>query len=171
MLLESDLNISLWYTFHELFAFFKTAFCELFWHCPALHSRAVTVALLCDVSDKSRSRRMIMDISKVSTLQCKTPNNTIITEHTIYSEDEIETVIVQELCESRGGRPGLSVLTSLLVSVDVKNYWTVLRHWSQPVSYTHLTLPMMMMNWCLMSSDVNWHIRDKLRPMPKHGSV
>ena len=30
--------------------------------------------------------------------------------------------IVQELCESRGGRPRLSVLTSLLVSVDVKNY-------------------------------------------------
>ena len=42
-------------------------------------------------------------------------------------------VIVQELCESRGGRPGLSVLTSLLVSVDVKIYWTVLRHWSQLV--------------------------------------
>ena len=31
-------------------------------------------------------------------------------------------VIVQELCESRGGRPGLSVLTSLMVSVDVKLY-------------------------------------------------
>ena len=30
--------------------------------------------------------------------------------------------IVQELCESRGGRLGLSVLTSLLVSVDVKIY-------------------------------------------------
>ena len=30
--------------------------------------------------------------------------------------------IVQELCESRGGRPGLSVLTSLLVSVDVNIY-------------------------------------------------
>ena len=30
--------------------------------------------------------------------------------------------IVQELCKSRGGRPGLSVLTSLLVSVDVKLY-------------------------------------------------
>ena len=29
---------------------------------------------------------------------------------------------VQELCESRGGRHGLSVLTSLLVSVDVKLY-------------------------------------------------
>ena len=33
-----------------------------------------------------------------------------------------KAIIVQELCESRGGRPGLSVLTSLLVSVDVKIY-------------------------------------------------
>ena len=32
------------------------------------------------------------------------------------------SMIVQELRESRGGRPGLSVLMSLLVSVDVKNY-------------------------------------------------
>ena len=32
------------------------------------------------------------------------------------------SVIVQELCESRGGRPELSVLTSLLASVDVKIY-------------------------------------------------
>ena len=31
-------------------------------------------------------------------------------------------IIVQDLCESRGDRPGLSVLTSLLVSVDVKLY-------------------------------------------------
>ena len=38
---------------------------------------------------------------------------------------------VQELCESRGGRPGLSVLMSLTVSVDVKQHWTMLRHWSQ----------------------------------------
>ena len=30
------------------------------------------------------------------------------------------TWIAQELCKSRGGRPGLSVLTSLMVSVDVK---------------------------------------------------
>ena len=36
-------------------------------------------------------------------------------------------------CVSLGGRPGLSVLTSFLVSVDIKNYWTVLRHWSQLV--------------------------------------
>ena len=40
---------------------------------------------------------------------------------------------VQELCESRGGRPGLPVLMSLMVSVDVtvKQHWTMLRHWSQ----------------------------------------
>ena len=34
----------------------------------------------------------------------------------------IKIIIVQELCESRGGRPGLSVLNSLMVSVDVKQY-------------------------------------------------
>ena len=39
-----------------------------------------------------------------------------------HIEQEDLEVIVQELCESRGGRPGLSVLTSLLVSVDVKQY-------------------------------------------------
>ena len=38
------------------------------------------------------------------------------------SVNELQIGIVQELCESRGGRPGLSVLTSLLVSVDVKVY-------------------------------------------------
>ena len=36
--------------------------------------------------------------------------------------DDLRRSIVEELCESRGGRPGLSVLTSLLVSVDVKLY-------------------------------------------------
>ena len=29
---------------------------------------------------------------------------------------------VQKLCESRGGRPGLPVLVSLMVSVDVKQH-------------------------------------------------
>ena len=33
-------------------------------------------------------------------------------------------------CESRGGRPGLSVLMSLTVSVDVKQHRTILRPWS-----------------------------------------
>ena len=31
--------------------------------------------------------------------------------------------------------------------------------------------PMLLLSWCLMSSDVIWHIRDKLWPMPKHGSI
>ena len=30
---------------------------------------------------------------------------------------------IQDLCESRGGRPGLSVLMSLTVSVDVKQHF------------------------------------------------
>ena len=34
----------------------------------------------------------------------------------------VDDPIVQERCESQDGRPGLSVLTSLLVSVDVKLY-------------------------------------------------
>jgi len=52
----------------------------------------------------------------------KTPwnNHWIHTYNTIQYHTIIH--IVQELCESRGGRPELSVLTSLLVSVDVKNY-------------------------------------------------
>ena len=38
--------------------------------------------------------------------------------YTLYAR----SFIVQELCESRDGRPGLSVVTSLLISVDVKLY-------------------------------------------------
>ena len=40
----------------------------------------------------------------------------------LMSKETTTPGIVQELCESRGGRPGLSVLMSLLVSVDVKIY-------------------------------------------------
>ena len=37
-------------------------------------------------------------------------------------EGKKERIRVQELCESRGGRPGLSVLMSLMISVDVKQH-------------------------------------------------
>ena len=37
-------------------------------------------------------------------------------------DNSSDLYIVQVLCESRGGRPELSVLTSLLASVDVKIY-------------------------------------------------
>ena len=43
-------------------------------------------------------------------------------EQYLTAASPTESIIVQELCESGGGRPGLSVLTSLLVSVDVKLY-------------------------------------------------
>ena len=56
-----------------------------------------------------------------------------MTKYPYFRGITLHVHIVQELCESRGGRPGLSVLTSLLVSVDVKIYYTVLRHWSQLV--------------------------------------
>ena len=49
---------------------------------------------------------------------------------------------------------------------------------NSPLSYNlkgyfhpHQKILKVMMKWCLMSSDVGWHIRDKLRPMPKHGSI
>ena len=52
-----------------------------------------------------------------------TPENSAIQKLSIIIIIIIwKTLIVHELCESRGGRPELSVLTSLLVSVDVKNY-------------------------------------------------
>ena len=50
-----------------------------------------------------------------------------------YVGDVLAGHIVQELSESRGGRPELSVLTSFSVSVDVKIYSTMLQHWSQLV--------------------------------------
>ena len=34
-----------------------------------------------------------------------------------------------------------------------------------------LWLLLLLLSWCLMSSDVIWHIRDKFWPMPKHGSI
>ena len=50
------------------------------------------------------------------------PPGELCTPDTISTRTNSRALIVQELCESRGGRPGLSVLTSLLVSMDVKIY-------------------------------------------------
>ena len=49
-----------------------------------------------------------------------TPENESLQSQFNHMWLSLAPVIVQELCESRGGRPGLSVLRSLLVSVDVK---------------------------------------------------
>ena len=53
---------------------------------------------------------------------CSPENSAIQKLSIIIIVSVLVSFIVQELCESRGGCPGLSVLTSLLVSVDVKNY-------------------------------------------------
>ena len=58
--------------------------------------------------------------------------------------------------------------------------FTQLQRWSDqrwpslvqtPSTADDEVISMMMVKWCLMSSDVSWHIRDKLWPMPKHGSI
>ena len=59
----------------------------------------------------------------------------------IFSDETKHVYRVQELCESRGGCPGLPVLMSLTVSVDVKQHWTMLRHWSQFVPNTSTDIP------------------------------
>ena len=43
--------------------------------------------------------------------------------------------------------------------------------WASMLSWKKRNKTKMMMSWCLMSSDVIWHIRDKLWPIPKHGSI
>ena len=53
----------------------------------------------------------------------RSSGSSLVALHDLFEvRQEKHLLIVQELCESRGGRPGLSVLTSLLVSVDVKLY-------------------------------------------------
>ena len=58
------------------------------------------------------------------------------------------------------------------VSDPIKPPGTMPRRTEVPRGRSKLLLDrLMMMSWCLMSSDVIWHIRDKLWPMPKHGSI
>ena len=66
----------------------------------------VVVVVAVVVADRCILLIMLTDACQCS--QYKTPLN------------KNQIFIVQELCERRGGRPGLSVLTSLIVSVDVK---------------------------------------------------
>ena len=70
--------------------------------------------------------------------------------------DYKQASIVQELCESRGGRPGLSVLTSLLVSVDVKLY--------EPCFGIGLSLPVICQ---LPSEDIKQHYLPTYLPINK----
>ena len=53
----------------------------------------------------------------------QTPSVTSISVFTLYK--------AQELCESWSGRPALPILISFILSVDVKQHWTMHTHWSQ----------------------------------------
>ena len=59
----------------------------------------------------------------------------------------------------------------LVCSLHIYVYVFVWGH-TCPVHYcTNKTTMLLLLLCCLMSSDVSWHIRDKLRPVPKHGSI
>ena len=86
--------------------------------CVTLRARSETVSLLA---------LSVTQVGSILRMQCR--DSVGITEQRVQKRVQVPvyrqsaskiTCIVQELCESRGGRPGLSVLTSLLVSVDVK---------------------------------------------------
>ena len=71
---------------------------------------------------KSRQERLFYAHTRIAYTYTQAPAyKSIIIDYKQGLEAE-KVVIVQELCESRGDRPGLSVLTNLMVSVDVKRY-------------------------------------------------
>ena len=82
-----------------------------------LSGECVSSKRVCIKSHPARRHNGLLQVPVLSTPQ---NINRLQTFEILYCKGKL--VIVQELCESRGGRPGLSVLTSLLVSVDVKNY-------------------------------------------------
>ena len=61
----------------------------------------------------------------------QTPGNHQRLKKNFEEQASNKTRVHQELCKSRGGRPGLPVLISPMVSLDIKQHWTMLRHWSQ----------------------------------------
>ena len=68
--------------------------------------------------------------------------------------------LVMELCESRGGRPGLSVLTNLMVSVNVKLY-------IEPCSRIGLSLSLICQP---TSEDIKHHLKKNALSM-RYGAI
>ena len=58
----------------------------------------------------------------LSSQELKAPTHEQFWPYGPSTEQDRSTFRVQELCESGGGRPGLCVLMSLTVSVDVKQH-------------------------------------------------
>ena len=63
----------------------------------------------------------------------------------------------QELCESRGGRPGLPFLTLLTVSVDVKQHWTLRSELKSCVKVKAAVLGSPSLIGLMVSMDVKQH--------------
>ena len=70
---------------------------------------------------------------------------------------------------------GWTIVSGETVSVTVSTAARTVHSLRHPPPPPPLAVPgqqtVMMKKCCLMSSDVSWHIRDKLWPMPKHGST
>ena len=65
---------------------------------------------------------------------------------------------------------GWDMTRSLHNGSDSRSVHYCERTWQSEMSNC-VAANMLLLSWCLMSSDVIWHIRDKLWPMPKHGSI
>ena len=63
----------------------------------------------------------------------------------------------------------MSPISVALVVLRIRRHQSSKNTGKNPSQLARLTLPLVV-KCCLMSSDVSWHITDKLRPMPKHGS-
>ena len=70
-----------------------------------------------------RDHRLREFLTNTDALKCLPSEDLLLTIRTeTLSYLNYVKIRVQEMCENGGGRPGLSVLTSLMVSVDVKQH-------------------------------------------------
>ena len=117
--------------------------------CDSLLTRECTDVLWCDVSGHLQDQADQGD-HVVHHGYCRPVKNTLIIRQ--QGLDRIITGV--------GHRHCVVTIPSTIVSETSKG------------GNCRETVQLMMMSWCLMSSDVSWHIRDKLWPMPKpHGSI
>ena len=73
-------------------------------------------------SHSKKQNRNVRQTKSSWRLKINTPQSMLNPPRYKKGQRSSDSRIVQELYESRGGRPGLSVLTSLLASVDVKQH-------------------------------------------------
>ena len=84
--------------------------------------------LLAPEDIKQKQNERTNPICQISRLWCKQVWQSHGPVYVQVHGQRCEGVRAQELCESQDGRPGLPVLASRMVSMDVKQYWTMLTH-------------------------------------------